>query len=144
MRKVLSLLASVGLVVVVTACAEAVNTGADDPPLTANQQTEPTNPPSTPNTTPVAPPSSRDAGRDSGTTSQDSGVAQDAMPDVGPPPPDAATGGGGVCDMSSTAQVAIYSAKAISEIQKPTPRDCFNGCKQTECCFWGWQVCVDL
>jgi hypothetical protein len=143
MRKVLSLLASASLVVVLAACAEAVNTGTDDPPLTSGQPNEPPTQQSQPNTTPTAPPA-RDAGgaKETGTTTQQDAALPplDATPDVGPPPPDAATGGGGTCNMNDP----LYVGKAIFEIQKSSPRQCANGCAQNECCFWVYQVCVDL
>jgi hypothetical protein len=141
MRKLLVLLSAAFLV---AACAQSVTTGADDSPINAAQPNDPQQD-SGVSTTP-----STQNQKDSGTSAQNDSGSQppkdsgapplDAMPDVGPPPADASTGGGGICNLNDP----LYAGKAIIEINKSSPRQCANGCKSNECCFWVYQVCVDL
>jgi hypothetical protein len=146
MRKVLALLSTALFVTVATACAESVTTGSDDPALTSNQPNEPAAEPSKPNTTPVGAPNTpmNDAG---GTNRPDAGnpppPPPPPPPDAGNPPPppvDSGGGGGGICNLNDP----LYAGKAVIEIAKSNPRQCSNGCGSNECCFFVYQVCVDL
>lgn len=49
-------------------------------------------------------------------------------------------GGGPACDPND--QTLIF--KVLTELQKPNPRYCNTGCGPLQCCFTGYNVCVDL